>query len=268
LNMARSLGAFKMALPLALSGVLWIVFYQADILMLKGIAPAGEAGFYSASYRIMEIFSALYRVVFYVSFTRLSQSFGDNAQQMARQVYRTTLLLTVGILPVVLLASVFQIPLVNLIYGETYAPSVRSLSILLPSIAVIIFGELARYILIAMKRDRYLPPLLVGAVLLNVAANLVLIPRWGGAGAAIATLVSEAALTLVCLQVLIKLGYQRIGWTISAITLLGLGIVALPSLLLNSLVSVWIGGLGILGVGAIAFLLRPQHFLKASSQHI
>jgi len=183
-------------------------------------------------------------------------------------VYRTTLLLTVGILPVVLLASVFQIPLVNLIYGETYAPSVRSLSILLPSIAVIIFGELARYILIAMKRDRYLPPLLVGAVLLNVAANLVLIPRWGGTGAAIATLVSEAALTLVCLQVLIKLGYQRIGWTISAITLLGLCIVALPSLLLNSLVSVWIGGLGILGVGAIAFLLRPQHFLKASSQHI
>ena len=262
LNLKRSVDAFKMAWPLALSGVLWIVFYQADILMLKGIAPAGEAGYYSASYRIMEIFSALYRVVFYVSFTRLSQSFAVDKGQMIRQVYKTMLLLTVGILPVVFVAGWLQVPLVNIIYGEDYAPSLQSLAILLPSISVIIFGELARYVIIAAKQDRYLPVLLLGAVVLNVIANLVLIPKMGAAGAAIATLVSEGGLTLVCLQVLIKMGYRHVGWTVSVITVLGLFVTAVPSLVLNDVVpaSTWMAAL--VGVGAIAYLIRPQQFLK------
>lgn len=265
LDFGRSLAAFKMAWPLALSGVLWIVFYQADILMLKGIAPAGEAGFYSASYRIMEIFSALYRVVFYVSFTRLSQSFAGAPGQIVRQVYKTTLLLTAGILPIVFIAGWLQSPLVNIIYGEDYAPSLQSLSILLPSIAVIIFGELARYVIIAAKQDRYLPVLLVGAVVLNVVANLILIPSMGAAGAAIATLISEGGLTLVCLQVLVKMGYVRVGWTVSAITVLGLLVTAIPSLVLNEFVPVSAWVVAAVGMGAIAYLLRPQQFLSGGA---
>jgi O-antigen/teichoic acid export membrane protein len=266
LNFQRSISAFKEAFPLALSGVLWIIFYQADILMLEAMSPAGEAGLYSASYRIMEIFSALYRVVFYVSFTRLSQSFAINLNQMHRQIYKTTLLLTLGILPIVLLAGVFQSSLVVLIYDETYKQSVQSLAVLLPSITVIIFGELARYVIVATKQDRFLPPLLLGAVVLNVMINLALIPSMGGTGAAIATLVSEAALTIVCLQFLIKMGYQRMGWSVSAITVLGLFVTALPSLILNDLVpsATWV--LAVVCVGAIALLIRPQHFLKNTIQ--
>ncbi len=265
LNISRSVSAFKMALPLALSGVLWVVFYQADVLMLKGIAPDGEAGLYSASYRIMEIFGALSRVVFYVSFTRLSRSFVGDKGQMARQVYQTTLLLTLGILPVVFVAGCLQVPIVGVLYGEEYALAVKSLAILLPSVAVIVFGELARYIIIATKQDRYLPPLLVGAVLLNVAANLVLIPAMGAPGAAVATLMSEAGLTLVCLQVLIKMGYRRMGWTVSAIAVIGLIMTAMPSLILNGLMPAWSGGIVLLGIGAIALLIRPQHFLKRAA---
>jgi O-antigen/teichoic acid export membrane protein len=261
-SMQRSIEAFKEAFPLALSGVLWVVFYKVDTLMLEVMVSTEEAGFYGVSYQIMEIFSALYRVVFYVSFTRLSQSFVSNSSQMLRQIHKTTLLLTVGILPIVLVAGVLQSPLVIGIYGQAYAPSVQSLSVLLPSITVIIFGELARYVIVAAKQDRYLPPLLLGAVVLNVAANSVLIPAMGGAGAAIATLISEAGLTLVCLQVLIKMGYQRMGWTVSAITVLGLFVTAMPSLILNGLLPNGIWVLGVVCVGAIALLIRPQHFLK------
>jgi O-antigen/teichoic acid export membrane protein len=263
-NIQRSMSAFKEALPLALSGVLWVVFYKVDVLMLKAIAPTGEAAFYNASYQIMEIFSALYRVVFYVSFTRLSQSFVSDSNQMLRQIYKTALLLTGGILPIVFFAGLFQSPLVSLIYGKAYEPSVQSLSVLLPSITMIIFGELARYIIIAAKQDRYLPPLLLGAVVLNVISNLILIPVMGGAGAAIATLVSETGLTLVCLQVLVKMGYRRMGWTVSGIAVLGLLVTAMPSLIFNDLVpaSTWV--VGLICVGAIAFLIRPQHFLKGT----
>jgi O-antigen/teichoic acid export membrane protein len=263
-NFQRSLNAFKESFPLALSGVLWIVFYQADILMLKAIAPTGAAGFYSASYRIMEIFSALYRVVFYVSFTRMSQSFATDSNQLLRQIYKTTLLLTVGVLPIVLLASLFQSPLVIFIYDKTYLPSVASLSVLLPSISMIIFGELARYVVVATKQERFLPWLLLGAVMLNVCINMLLIPSMGGTGAALATLLSETGLTLVCLQLLVKMGYGRMGWTVSAIALLGLLVTALPSLILNGLLPTASWLLGVVAVGAIAFLIRPQHFLKQS----
>lgn len=50
------LQTLRMAFPFALSGVLWILYYQVDVVMLKAIAPVAEAGFYSAPYKIMEIF--------------------------------------------------------------------------------------------------------------------------------------------------------------------------------------------------------------------
>jgi len=58
------------------------------------------------------------------------------------------------------------------------------------------------HFLIARALERYNLAFTVLLVVLNVGANLLLIPRWGGRGAAVTTVITEVALTACCLVTL------------------------------------------------------------------
>ena len=115
LSLSGFLQTLRMAYPFALSGVLWILYYQVDVVMLKGIAPTGEAGFYSAAYRIMEIFSALPRVVFYVAFTRFARCHATEPDRLPEEIYKSTRLLLAIVLPALVAAALLQTTLVKVI---------------------------------------------------------------------------------------------------------------------------------------------------------
>ena len=57
--------------------------------------------------------------------------------------------------------------------------------------------------MVCENRQKYLKYLYVGAAVLNVVLNLMLIPRWGASGAAAASLITQVATTTV-LPALIK----------------------------------------------------------------
>lgn len=101
-----------------------------DIVMLKAIAPPGEAGYYSAAYRVMEIFSALPRVIFYVAFTKFARCHAREPERLPQEIYQSTRLLLVVVLPVLLIAGFLQTSLIQMIYGNVYLPSVSSLAVL------------------------------------------------------------------------------------------------------------------------------------------
>ncbi|NET17661.1 MAG: oligosaccharide flippase family protein [Okeania sp. SIO1H6] len=133
---------YRVAYPFAMSGVLWVIYYQVDVLMLKAIASTGEAGFYSAAYRILEIFSALPRVVFHVAFTRFARYNASAPERLPEQIYKTTRVLLGIVLPVLIVAGFFQTTLVKILYGDAYTYSVYPLAILLPSLSIKIFASM------------------------------------------------------------------------------------------------------------------------------
>lgn len=234
-----SLNQFKQTLqkayPFALSGVLWVLYYQVDVLMLKVLATPEEAGLYSASYRLLEIFSALPRVIFYVSLTRFTRCYMKNPERLPQEIGRTTRLLLVVMLPVLLTAEFLQFRLVETIYGEEFFPAITSLSILLPSLGIKIFGNLVGSFLQATGREKHLPRLLLATVIVNVVANLILIPWLGATGAAAATLISEVMLAIAGLRLMSAMHYKRLGQRLSQVAALSLLTVAMPSLILNGL---------------------------------
>ncbi|MDP8999491.1 MAG: polysaccharide biosynthesis C-terminal domain-containing protein [Myxococcota bacterium] len=60
------------------------------------------------------------------------------------------------------------------------------------------------WFLVARGRERPYLGIVVLMTIVNVCVNLVTVPRWGGPGAAWATLLSEATLSVCCLAVLGK----------------------------------------------------------------
>jgi O-antigen/teichoic acid export membrane protein len=260
--------SLRMAYPFALSGVLWILYYQVDLVMLQAIGTTVEAGYYSAAYKVMEMFFALPRVIFQVVFTRFAKYHANDPSRLPEQLYKATRLLLMGVLPAVVIAGFLQQILLPLIYGPEFTKSVYSLAVLLPSLGISMFGNLSQRFLQATGQEKRLPNILFWTALANVVINWFLIPRFGGPGAAIATLISEISLCLLGLQIMISAGYGHMAQQIRVIALLSLLTAACPSFIIYGLHP----GLGIaLMVGsllAILYLFQRSRFLGSSNPSV
>lgn len=252
----------RMAYPFAISAVLWILYYQIDILMLKGLAATEEAGFYSAAYRLIEIFSSLPRVIFLVTFTRFARCQATEPKRLPEEIHKSAYLLLAGVLPVLVAAGLFQTPLIETIYGQAFSPAINSLTILLPSLGIKMFGTLVEYFFQATGREKYLPPLLLTTVIINITSNALLIPEMGAVGAAVATLLSEIVLAIAGLSLMTRMGYKRVGQNLILISFISLLVAAIPSLMLNGLNPAIAINLIIPSMLTIIFLMRPNYFLK------
>ncbi|OIP67927.1 MAG: O-antigen transporter [Oscillatoriales cyanobacterium CG2_30_40_61] len=260
--------SLRMAYPFALSGVLWILYYQVDLVMLQAIGSTVEAGYYSAAYKVMEMFFALPRVIFQVIFTRFAKYHANDPSRLPEQLYKATRLLLIGVLPAVIMAGFLQQILLPLIYGPEFQRSVYSLAILLPSLGISMFGNLAQRFLQATGQEKTLPNILFWTASGNVLINWFLIPQFGGPGAAIATLISEIALCLLGLQIMIRTPYSHIAKKIMGICLLSLFAAACPSFIIYGL-NPAIGIALIMGLLlAILYLSQRRRFLGESNPSV
>jgi O-antigen/teichoic acid export membrane protein len=100
------------------------------------------------------------------------------------------------------LMILFARPLVDLVGGSDYAPAVMSLRILSIAFGLIWLSNLIDHSLIAVGRQRVLFFNACVGLVVNVAANLVLIPVYGPDGAAVATVLTEIAVLLPALVIL------------------------------------------------------------------
>ncbi|MBI4775732.1 MAG: flippase [Deltaproteobacteria bacterium] len=168
------------------SNVLTFLNYRIDIFLVNYFLDPLSTGVYVVAVNIAERLWILSQSVSFVLFPRLSElhrTEGDShrlAQTLAKAVLVVTLA-AVGILAVV------SKPFIVLIFGPEYAGASTALLWLLPGIA---FGNLSRVLsndIAARGRpelNTYSAALEVG---INLAANLVLIPKMGINGAALAT---------------------------------------------------------------------------------
>ncbi len=256
-------GTWRKAYPFALSGILWILYYQVDILTLQWLAPATEVGFYGAAYRILEIFAALPRVIMSVTIFKFASFYLQEPSRLSEELYKATRLLLVGVLPVLIGVGLFVSGLISLLYGDSFLPAAQALAILLPSLGIKLFGNLAQNFLSSTGREKLLPPLLLATVAVNIIANIILVPSMGAVGAAIATLISEVILAMVGLHLVIRLGYKNIGKQLQRLALVSLFAASIPSLIKIG-VNPFLGMVLILvSIIALGLLLRKQYFLES-----
>jgi len=93
-------------------------------------------------------------------------------------------------------------PIVGLLFGADFVAAIPSLSILAAAIPLSFVNAGLLQFLIARGLERRNVVLSGVLLMINVGVNLVAIPRLGGPGAAWATVVTEAAVTLGCLLAL------------------------------------------------------------------
>ena len=182
--------------PLFINQLLQSVFFKVDALLLPALAGIAAAGVYAAAYKVAEGAGIISSSFTLALFPRLSRESNLNtAYRLALRI-----LLQVG-LPLAVGVGLLADSVINVVGGRAYLPdSAIALEVLIAYLPLSYANGLTQYVLIAAGKQRWLTLAFVGALVFNVGANLVLIPRLSYMGAAWVTVASEIVL-LVPFQV-------------------------------------------------------------------
>ena len=194
-------GLLPYSLTVLLSGVLYLLVGRADRIMLGIFRPAEAVGVYGASAAMavqatifLTAFSAIFSPVMAELFRR------GSAVELGKLLKATTRWIVTLTLPVVLVLTIFARPIMGL-FGLGFREDYLVLIVLAVSYSVNAATGLVGVVLIMSGRERLelLNNLALGG--LNVALNLLMIPKYGVLGAAVAT---GASIVLVNLTKLIE----------------------------------------------------------------
>lgn len=188
-----ALELLRQSWPMILSDFMIFIYMRIDQIMLKQLSTAEELGMYAAAVKVSELWyfvpMAIVRSVFpsIVKAKEISESvYYDRLQKL---LYLMSLVSYAIAIPVML----FSGPLVTILYGKNYLAAA-------PSLAILIWAGL--FVCLGIARSTWLTTegllnfsaatTAVGGVV-NVILNFILIPRYGGVGAGIATLIAQMA---------------------------------------------------------------------------
>src|SRR2546428_5609359 len=164
---------------------------RVAMVMLECLAPPGELGRSAAAYRSLAAVSALAGALGGPLFPRLSSvalSAPGEARRLLEAGWRP--LLALG-LPLTVGTVVVAGALVALLCGPEFAGAAPLLRLLILGTLPLFWVNVANHALIAGDRVWALVGVYALSALVNVAGNLVLVPRFGAAGSAVATVVCE-----------------------------------------------------------------------------
>ena len=196
-TISRSL--LKDSWPLALSGIVVMIYMKIDQVMIKNMIGEEAVGFYAAAVRLCEAWyfipvtlcNSIFPAI--VNAKNVSEEFYNNRLQ---KLYDLLAWIAVGIaVPV----TFFSDKIIYILFGSEFSPAAPVLTIYIwAGISVFLGVASSQYLINENLTKLSFVRAFVGMIV-NVILNLVLIPIYGIVGSAIATLVSYTAVLFVLL---------------------------------------------------------------------
>ena len=221
--------------PLIVATVLSRLLTWTDTLMLGYFRSSTEVGLYSAAYPLANSLVLLFGAFGFMYLPMISRyDAEDDRDEIDRLFQLTTKWIVVGTFPAFLALAVFPGDVLGMVFGAEYTPAALVLTIL----TVGFFSHAAtgrnRETISAIGFTKYVFLSNVVAFVANVALNLLLIPRYGIAGAAVASASSYLFLNAF-VNVVLKWRFDLSSFSGPVIrTFVGLGLFVVPPAILVS----------------------------------
>lgn len=192
-----SLSIIRQSLPYALLIFLMMMYSRMDSVMIERMHTNGktEAGYYAQGFRLLSAFFMFAMLFSNLLLPMFARMFKEKSSILPLLMTATRLLMG----PAIIVAIVSQFNsdfILGLIYKDGIEDSVISFQLLMWSFigtcSTVIFGTL----LTAKGELRFLNISAAIGLVLNFAINYALIPKYGANGAALATLITQSAISL------------------------------------------------------------------------
>ena len=200
---------FGYGLPFYPGSITIFFSYRADVFLLAWLLGTGAAaplGYYSLAVSFAELVFFFPNAVETLFFPHVAAATRDDADRQVAVVTRVTLLLT-GLVGLALVPA--SIVLIDLLL-PAFQPSLPALFVLLPGVVALTATKVITGYTTGLGMTSLTSNINVGAFMLNVVVNLLLIPGFGIEGAAAASLVSYTASSVAFSLVAAQASHARV----------------------------------------------------------
>jgi O-antigen/teichoic acid export membrane protein len=196
--------------PLALATVIVVAYGRIDQFLVFTIAGSDEAGLYGAVYKVFDSWAFIPGSLIITLGPVFAASWPRDRGRLLRASRLAVEYLTVGSLGIVAFTIGAADPLVRFLFGNDFAAAAPALPVMAGAFVMMSYGYLTDNLLLVIGKQRRLLPIALVGLVVNLAANLVLIPTHGFLGAAWATLATETIVEVCAVIVLLRtLGIRR-----------------------------------------------------------
>lgn len=197
----------KKSLPFAILFLLMSFYNRIDSVMLERMLPEGvgasEAGIYASAFRLLDalvMIAYLFSVILLPLFSKMLKN-KENITPIVKSSF--SLLFLFSVTSVVLL-ELFRMPVLDLLYREHVAESAAVFRFLIAGIIPISFTYIFGTMLTANGNMKLLNITAIAGIVVNLAVNLLLIPRLQAVGAAVASLSTQSVVALLQVAIAIR----------------------------------------------------------------
>lgn len=193
LNIAKSL--LKDSWPLMLSTVAVGIYMKIDQVMIKNMLGDEQAGIYAVAVKLSEAWYFIPAIIGTSLFPSIVISMKTNKVLFESRIKRLYFFLFWISFVIALFTSILAYPIIKILFGDMYIESVTTMQIYSwASLAVFLSYPLNQYLIARNLTKISFYNTLIGS-LVNIILNIILIPKIGIVGAAIATLISYTVAT-------------------------------------------------------------------------
>ncbi len=180
-----------------LSGMMVSIYGATDRLMLKQMMDEATVGYYSlaSALNLMWVF-VLAAIIdsMYPTIISLHSESKEAFERKNRQLY--AIVIYVSIAAAIGFFTLGK-PIIVLLYGAEYAPAALPLKIITWYTIFSYLGVARNAWIVCEDQQKYLKYMYLSAAVINVFLNLLFIPRFGGAGAAAASLITQICTSII-----------------------------------------------------------------------
>ena len=185
-----------------ISNLMIVIFAQTDRIMLKNMAGNEITGYYSAAFTLANMVNFLYEAIIdsyrpfiFQSYKVSLESFNNSLKNLYCIIVYATLLICTGI-------TIFAPLGVYIVYGRGFLHAVNILRIVVWYAPFAYIGTIRNIWMLAKNMQHLLWSINFLGAIANIVINLLLIPKLGAIGAAIASLLTQI-FTNVILSIII-----------------------------------------------------------------
>lgn len=246
-NLDRALAGFILstAWPFIIWGLLGSILVYTDTIMLGWLKDVQTVGFYNAAYKPIQFLFALpwlLAVSIFPTFSRRAKE-GDFLAPLAKSLSAVAFVA----LPLTMGGLILGKPIIATLYGTDYLPGVSAFQVLILLILLQFPASIIGNAVFAYNRHFQMLPYLFLAALMNIVFNRILIPPYGGVGAASATVLAQGIAFIGAVVILKRIQPFSIAplvWRSFVATLImGIAVAAVYSLGGGFWFSIFVGGL-------------------------
>lgn len=191
-------GILFFSIPLLFANFIGNTMGWMDSFLIGYYYGAKEVGFYNAAITISLLFtltSQLFTQLFFPFATKeFSKGNKENVKQISQQLGKWILAFN---LPLLILIVLFPGSFLNILFGPEFLAAKNSLRFLTIGFFVFFISQISQQLILMKGKSKIL---LIDSIIIsifNLSLNIILVPKYGIDGAAIATMLSVILLSLI-----------------------------------------------------------------------